>query len=99
MNVLNRAVYPYIYLYDITQAIGVKDNRYTPFVIGDMHHTRDNVLNALQKRKEAYAKELERQEIMEAKRKEFAAAVDDFLAWLAKERDVCIPSSYNSIKC
>ena len=53
-----------------------------------MLHTQANLSESMKKRQEAYAAELQRQEVMEAKRKEFAAAVDDFLAFLAAERNV-----------
>lgn len=61
-----------------------------------MVHTQANLGETMNKRQEAYATELKRQEVMEAKRKEFAAAVDDFLAFLAAERNVqfSVASSY-----
>lgn len=68
------------------QELGVKDNKYTPLTIENMNNSNNNLNESLEKRRTAYAEELRRQEIMEAKRKEVAAAFAAFSEWLVNER-------------
>jgi len=68
------------------QALGVKDNRYTPFTIDDIGNFQKALAASQAKRRDAYAAEVARQEAMEAKRKEFAAAAQAFVDFLAQNQ-------------
>jgi hypothetical protein len=67
-------------------SMGAKDNRYTAFTIDDMEKSKNSLGGALEKRREAYAAELARQEAMEAKRKEFADAAAKFVKYLEEDK-------------
>lgn len=60
------------------QAAGITDNRYTVFTDEDVAALHKSVEDSLAKRREEYATELARQAAMEEKRKEFAAAAEEF---------------------
>eukprot|EP01156_Anaeramoeba_ignava_P023014 Anaeramoba_ignava/c21245_g1_i2.p1 GENE.c21245_g1_i2~~c21245_g1_i2.p1 ORF type:complete len:1538 (+),score=560.45 c21245_g1_i2:48-4661(+) len=64
------------------QDIGIEDNRYTALTLDDVKDVHKQLEDELEKRNQAYKKELERQIAMDEKRKEFAKAADDFLEYL-----------------
>jgi len=66
--------------------LGVTDNKYTDYNMEDVNKAHGNLGNAIEKYKEAYAAEVKRQEEMEAKRKEFAAAAEDFVNFIAQQK-------------
>jgi actinin alpha len=65
---------------------GVSENRYTAFTVPDFESRRAELGTLLDARKAALATELERQRAMDAKRKEYAAAADAFIAHLKEKR-------------
>jgi len=73
-------------VWDQLQALGVKDNRYTPLVMDDVNKRQDDLGDAINKRSDDYAAELARQEEMEAKRIEFADAAKAFDQFLKDDR-------------
>lgn len=66
-------------LWDDLQALGVKENRYTPITNKDIEAAHHHLLDEIEKRKAAYQAELERQRLHEEKRKEFAAKAQAFV--------------------
>eukprot|EP01098_Paradermamoeba_levis_P003683 TRINITY_DN164_c0_g1_i4.p1 TRINITY_DN164_c0_g1~~TRINITY_DN164_c0_g1_i4.p1 ORF type:complete len:705 (-),score=293.96 TRINITY_DN164_c0_g1_i4:1307-3421(-) len=68
------------------KAIGVTYNNYTPFTVEDLAARESELGSLLEKRKGAYEAELSRQQAMEVKRKEFAAAAQSFIDFLASQR-------------
>ncbi|KAJ6234733.1 alpha-actinin [Anaeramoeba flamelloides] len=66
--------------------LGSTDNKYSTLTIDDIRGKHDQLMNLLNERKDAYEKELERQTIMENKRKEFAELVNNFAEFLQKIR-------------
>ncbi|KAJ3440695.1 alpha-actinin sarcomeric-like protein [Anaeramoeba flamelloides] len=66
--------------------LGSTDNKYSPFTIEDIQTKHDQLMNLLKEREDAYNKELERQTIMENKRKEFAELANELADLLEKIR-------------
>ncbi|KAJ6242462.1 alpha-actinin [Anaeramoeba flamelloides] len=66
--------------------LGSTDNKYSALTIDDIKNKHDLLMNALNERNEAYEKELNRQTIMENKRKEFAQVANEFGEFLDKIR-------------
>lgn len=66
-------------LWDELQALGVKENRYTPITNKDIEAAHNHLLEEIERRKAAYNAEIERQRHMEAKRKEFAEKAQAFV--------------------
>ena len=64
--------------------LGVKDNKYTMITPEDLKGQEAALLppGAMEARRDAWKRELERQEAMEAKRIEFAEAAEAFAKWL-----------------
>jgi len=70
------------------EALGVKDNRYTPLTFDDILKRQSDLDAAVAKRSDDYAAELARQEEMEAKRIEFANAAKAFDEFLQEDLKV-----------
>ena len=68
------------------EALHVSDNVHSNVSATDLEDMERRVLDALQERKGRYEKELARQEAMEAKRKEFAAAAQKVKEFLESQR-------------
>eukprot|EP01105_Mastigella_eilhardi_P022940 TRINITY_DN5727_c0_g1_i1.p1 TRINITY_DN5727_c0_g1~~TRINITY_DN5727_c0_g1_i1.p1 ORF type:complete len:1988 (-),score=725.31 TRINITY_DN5727_c0_g1_i1:58-6021(-) len=68
------------------EELKIKDNKYTVLRLDDMNAAEKNLFDAIDKYKEAWEAELKRQEAMEAKRKEYAAAAQDFYDFLQELR-------------
>eukprot|EP01094_Clydonella_sp_ATCC50884_P024653 TRINITY_DN6252_c0_g1_i2.p1 TRINITY_DN6252_c0_g1~~TRINITY_DN6252_c0_g1_i2.p1 ORF type:complete len:1140 (-),score=632.07 TRINITY_DN6252_c0_g1_i2:233-3508(-) len=68
------------------KALGVTYNMYTNLTVEDLQSRRDTLSKLLEERRAAYGKELERQQAMEAKRKEFAEAASGFVEYLAGKK-------------
>jgi actinin alpha len=69
------------------EEVGIKDNKYTSITIQDVasfHQT--NVLDSAKARRDAYNAELERQRLLEEKRKEFAQKAQEFVDHIAARR-------------
>ena len=66
--------------------MNVTENVHTSLGKADIEALNQRVLDALQERKGRYEKELARQEAMEAKRKEFAAAAQKVKEFLESQR-------------
>eukprot|EP01130_Rhizamoeba_saxonica_P008085 TRINITY_DN3269_c0_g1_i1.p1 TRINITY_DN3269_c0_g1~~TRINITY_DN3269_c0_g1_i1.p1 ORF type:complete len:1533 (+),score=617.45 TRINITY_DN3269_c0_g1_i1:37-4635(+) len=69
------------------QELGATNNPYTPLTNEDVAKLHETTLNDLVLRREAYEKELQRQLEMEAKRKEFAEAAEDFVQHLESRKE------------
>ncbi|KAH3759770.1 alpha-actinin A [Pelomyxa schiedti] len=67
--------------------MGITENKYTMLTLDDMKAQEVNMNGALAKLKEAYEAELKRQELMEEKRKEFAAAANKFMEFLDTQKN------------
>jgi Ca2+-binding EF-hand superfamily protein len=68
------------------KAAGVTYNAYTSLSVADIEERQANLASLLADRRAAYATELARQQAMEEKRKEFAAAAQAFVDYLADEK-------------
>jgi len=66
-------------------AAGVSDNRHTKLTAADVENSNNQLNEALQKRRDAYNAELERQTVNEGKRKEFASQAQTFAAWVDEQ--------------
>ncbi|KAJ6249752.1 alpha-actinin [Anaeramoeba flamelloides] len=66
--------------------LGSTENKYSPFTIEDIKNKHDQLMNLLDERETAYNKELERQTVMENKRKEFADLTQQLADLLEKIR-------------
>jgi len=66
--------------------IGIKENRFTTLTDADAAKFADDIENAIKERQKNYQEELQRQQAMEEKRKEWAAAADKFVEHLAERR-------------
>eukprot|EP01104_Vermistella_antarctica_P019844 TRINITY_DN805_c0_g1_i1.p1 TRINITY_DN805_c0_g1~~TRINITY_DN805_c0_g1_i1.p1 ORF type:complete len:2712 (-),score=1016.99 TRINITY_DN805_c0_g1_i1:134-8269(-) len=73
-------------LWSRLQEAGVTDNRYTVLLDTDVAAMADQLDEALKRRRDAYAKELEHQRLLEAKRKEFAEKAQAFVDHLAERK-------------
>ena len=69
--------------------LGVKDNKYTMITPEDLKAQEAALLppGAMEARRDAWKRELERQEIMEAKRIEFAEAAEAFVKWMEELKE------------
>jgi hypothetical protein len=66
------------------QELGVKENKYSPLTGDDIEKASQGVANALTARDDAWQEAQKREAAKEAKRKEFAAAADQFVASVEK---------------
>jgi len=66
--------------------LGVVNNRYTHLTVESVATRIDTLKTLLQERVTAYEAELQRQQAMEEKRKEFAAAAEEFVNYLVAKR-------------
>lgn len=73
-------------LWNQEQQLGIKENPYTVFTDKDIGNWHQSVEDSLAERQKAYQAELERQKRNEEKRKEFAAAADEFVKSLDQRR-------------
>eukprot|EP01104_Vermistella_antarctica_P012828 TRINITY_DN3785_c0_g1_i1.p1 TRINITY_DN3785_c0_g1~~TRINITY_DN3785_c0_g1_i1.p1 ORF type:complete len:1558 (-),score=732.09 TRINITY_DN3785_c0_g1_i1:173-4762(-) len=74
-------------LWSEMEAIGIKENRYTPLTNTDIASSNAALAAAFDKRAQAYEEELKRQELLEAKRKEFAEKAQQFVDSVDGRRD------------
>lgn len=65
-------------LWNQLQELGAVENRYTPTTNKDIENQHNSLLSGLEARRAAYQAELDRQLLMEEKRKEFAAKAQEF---------------------
>jgi len=73
-------------LWDELTSLGVTENRYTPITNKDIEATHNNLKDNLKARRAAYQAELERQQLLEEKRKEFAHKAQAFVDSLNDRR-------------
>lgn len=66
--------------------LGVDDNKYTVYTMDDVHKVHVDLGGAINKYKEEYDAEVKRQEEMEAKRKEFAQAAENFVSYVDSQK-------------
>jgi len=68
------------------QSLGITDLKYTVLTVKDVETRHNAVLDAIKRREEAYVAELERQQLLEAKRKEYAQLAQQFIEHLEQRK-------------
>lgn len=74
-------------LWDELQALGATENQYSPITNKDIEASHNNLLAEIEKRRAAYENELQRQLLLEEKRKEFAQKAQEFVDALNARRE------------
>ena len=68
------------------EALGAQDNKYSDYTMDDVNKAHGELDNALDKYNQDYEDEVKRQEDLDAKRREFAAAADDLANFIDDQK-------------